>query len=178
MAPPTTEQDAHLKSLLRALLAAERDGDVRNVMHELFRYLSENPRPTIPCAAKVECAIAIDAGNECIEEIVGRMLPDQWRPHVTVATYKGIVDVIRMMQNTRPSQLALITNLLISAPEGIAGCIAVSPNTRYLLITGWSEEHIDHIKRFYEPVHISMETLRMPFDRAQLIAALEPFVNG
>jgi hypothetical protein len=102
------------------------------------------------------------------------MLPDEWRPHVTVATYAQLVDVIEMVRETLPALLVVHTNLLLSDPKhGIAGCVAVSPNTRYLVLTAWSEEHTDNLLKFYEPLHISLATLRMPFDRPQLIAALE-----
>jgi len=122
----------------------------------------------------VKCAIAIDSGNECIEEIIRTMLPDGWGPHVTVATYAQWADVIEMARNALPALLVIHTNLLFLGPEdGIAGCVAVSPNTRYLFLTAWSEENIDYLLKVFEPLHVSLGALRMPFDRAQLIAALE-----
>lgn len=35
-------------------------------------------------SVKVKCAIAFDIGSE-IEEIVRKMLPAEWRPHISVA---------------------------------------------------------------------------------------------
>jgi hypothetical protein len=123
---------------------------------------------------KMKCVIAIDSGNECIQEIVYAMLPAEWHSDVTVATYAQLTDVIEMVRNVLPAVLVIHTNLLLLDPEvGIAGCAAVSPDTRYLVLTAWSEEQIDNLLRFYELPHISLGALRMPFDKAQLIAALE-----
>src|SRR5260370_41836416 len=103
-------------------------------------------------SVKVKCAIAIDSGNDCIEEIVRTMLSDEWRPHATVATYAQLSDVIEMVRNALPALLVIHSNLLLLGPEdGIAGCAAVSPNTRYLVLTAWSEEHIDNLGQFYGP---------------------------
>jgi hypothetical protein len=122
---------------------------------------------------KVKCAIAMDSDNEPIEEIVRWMIPDEWRPHVTVAPYAQCTDVIEMVRNALPDLLVIHTNLLLLGPEdAIAGCVAVSPNTRYLLLTAWSEELVDTLRKAYEPLHISLGTLRMPFEREQFIATL------
>ena len=123
---------------------------------------------------KPKCAIAIDTGNECTEEFIRKILPYEWRPHVTLATFSRLTEVVEMVRDALPAVLILHTNLLLLGPEdAIANCVAVSPNTRYLLLTAWSEEHIDNFREFYEPLHISLGTLRMPFDGAQLIATLE-----
>lgn len=122
---------------------------------------------------KVNCAIAIDSLNEPIEGIVRWMIPDEWRPHVTVAQYAQCTDVIEMVRNALPDLLVIHTNLLLQGPgDGIAGCIAVSPNTRYLLLTAWSDELVDNFLKSYEPLHISLGTLRMPFERERFIATL------
>jgi hypothetical protein len=134
--------------------------------------------PSPENGAQVKCAIAIDSGNECIEEIVRAMLPDDWRPHVTVATYAQWTEVIEMVRDTLPDLLVIHTNLLLLGPEdGIAGCVALSPNMRYLFLTGWSEEHIETLLKLCEPLHVPLGVLRMPFDRPQLIAALKSAVD-
>ena len=123
---------------------------------------------------KVKCAVAMDSDNEAIEEIVRAMIPDEWRPHVNVAPYAQVTGVIEMVRNALPALLVIHTNLLLLGPEdGIVGCAAVSPKTRCILLTAWSEEQVDNFRKFYEPLHISLGTLRMPFERAQLIATLE-----
>lgn len=128
---------------------------------------------TLSGSMKVKCAIAIDSHNEPIEEIVRLMIPDEWRPHVTVAPYARCTDVIEMVRNALPDLLVIHTNLLLLGPEdGIAGCVAVSPNTRYLLLTAWSEEQVDSVRKSYQPLHVSLGALRMPFDREQFIATL------
>jgi len=122
----------------------------------------------------VKCAIAIDSGNESIAEIILTMLPDEWCPHVTVATYNGVNAVIAMVRNTLPDLLVIYTNLLFSRPEdGIAGCAAVSPGTRYLILHAWSDDDINSMLKLYEPLHVSVGVVRMPFERAQLIATLK-----
>jgi hypothetical protein len=124
-------------------------------------------------SVKVKCVIAID--EDCIAEIVHAMLPEEWRLHATFATGAQLTDVIEMLRQALPALLVIHTNLLVCGPEdGIAGCVAASPSTRYLFVTAWSEEHIDDLLRFCEHLHASFGVLRMPFDRAQLIAALEP----
>jgi len=122
-------------------------------------------------AIKVKCAIAIDSSNPCIGEIIREMLPAEWQPHVTVSSYSQWTDVIEMVRNALPALLVIHTNLFLLSPkDGIEHCAAVSSNTRYLFLTAWSEEHIDDLLKFCEPFHASV--LRMPFNRAQLIAAL------
>jgi len=125
-------------------------------------------------SVKAKCAIAIDSCNECVEEIIRAMLPDEWRPHVIVATYAQWADVIEMVRNALPALLVIHTNLLFLCPEdGMARCVAVSPNTRYLFLTAWSEELIDNLLKSYGSLHASLGVLRMPFERAELIAVLE-----
>jgi hypothetical protein len=122
-------------------------------------------------AVKVKCAIAIDSGNECLGEIILALLPVEWRPYVTFSTYDQWTDVIEMVRNAQPALLVVHTNLLMLSPDGIERCIAVSPNSRYLFFTAWAEEDIDHVLKAYESFPVS--ALRMPFDRAQLVAALK-----
>jgi len=164
---PGAEKEAQLKSLVDAVLTAACKPDVQNATNALFQHLSENPRPTVPGSGKVKLA-------ECVGEIVHSMLTDEWRAHVTVASYKGLTDVIRMVRDALPAVLILHANLLLTAPEGaLAGCVAVSPQTRYLVMIAWPEEGIKNLHKFYEPLHLMMQTLEMPFNRTQLIAILE-----
>jgi hypothetical protein len=125
-------------------------------------------------SVKVKCVIALDSGIDGIEEIVRLMLPDEWRPHVTFARDAQSTDLIELVRNALPALLVIHTNLFHYDPEWLAGCVAVSPNTRYLVLTSWSEERIDNLLKLCEPLHVSLEVLRTPFNRAQLIAALEP----
>ena len=121
---------------------------------------------------KVKCAIAIDSGNECFGELICRMLPDEWRPHVTVSAYSQWTDVIEMVRNALPALLVIHANLLLVKPEnGMKDCAVISPNTRYMWLTAWPEKETTPLLKFYEPLHISV--LRMPFERSELIAALE-----
>jgi len=123
-------------------------------------------------AVKLKCAIAIDSGNECIGEVIHQMLPAEWQPHITISSCSQWSDVIEMARNALPAVLVIHTNLLLLGPkDGIEGCVAVSPGTRYLLLTAWSDDIIDHLLKAYEPLPVSV--LTMPFNRAQLIAVLE-----
>ena len=124
----------------------------------------------------MKCVIAIDSGLEGIEEILRLMLPDEWRPHVTFTEAQS-TDLLELVRNALPALLVIHTNLFVFDPEWMAGCVAVSPNTRYLLLTTWSQEGIDNLLKLFEPLHVSLEVLRMPFNRAQFIAALEPPVD-
>ena len=124
----------------------------------------------------MKCVIAIDSGLEGIEEILRLMLPDEWRPHVTFTEAQS-TDLLELVRNALPALLVIHTNLFHYDPEWLAGCVAVSPNTRYLVLTSWSEERIDNLLKLCEPLHVSLEVLRMPFNRAQFIAALGPPVD-
>ena len=124
-------------------------------------------------SVKVKCVIALDSGIDGIEEIVRLMLPDEWRPHVTFTEAQS-TDLLELVRNALPALLVIHTNLFVFDPEWMAGCVAVSPNTRYLVLTSCSEERIDNLLKLCEPLHVSLEVLRPPFNRAQLIAALEP----
>ena len=119
---------------------------------------------------QVKCAIAIDSGNECMGEIILALLPAEWRSQVIVSVFDHWANVVELVRNAQPTLLFIHTNLLLLSPDGIEGCAAVSPKTRYLFLTAWSEEGIDHLLKCYEPFPVSV--LRMPFNREQLIAAL------
>ncbi len=82
-------------------------------MDELFRYLCENPRPSWPTSSKGQCAIAIDAGNECLADIFTHFLPAEWQQRMTVATYDRFTDVIRMVRDTLPALLVIHSNLIL-----------------------------------------------------------------
>ncbi|HET6175342.1 MAG TPA: hypothetical protein VFE61_00315, partial [Candidatus Sulfotelmatobacter sp.] len=85
----------------------------------------------------MKCAIAIDSNNEDFAEIVRTLFPSEWQPHVTVSTYSKWTDVIEMVRVTLPALLVIHTNLFLLSPDGIEGCVAISPNTRYLFLTAW-----------------------------------------
>jgi hypothetical protein len=125
-------------------------------------------------SVKVKCVVAFDSGIDAIEEIVRLMLPDEWRPHVKFATDAKSTDLIDLVRNALPALLVIHTNLFHYDPEWLAGCVAASPNTRYLVLSSWEKEVIDALLKPCEPLHASVEVLRTPFVRAQLIAALEP----
>jgi len=122
----------------------------------------------------VKCAVAIDLGSEVIAEIMQAWLPDEWRPHVAAVGHNRFGDVVGMVRDVQPALLIIHSNLLIAAPEGaIAACAAVSPSTRYLIMTAWQQEHIEALHKSYEALHIAIQTLRMPFNREQLNAAVK-----
>jgi hypothetical protein len=125
-------------------------------------------------SVKVKCIVALDWGIDAIEDILRLMLPDEWRPHVTFARDAIKNDLIELVRNALPALLIVHTNLFHYDPEWLAGCLAVSPNTRYLVLTSWPEDQIDDLLKLCEPHHVSLEVLRTPFNRAQFIAALEP----
>lgn len=80
-----------------------------------------------------------------------------------------------MVRKALPALLVIHTNLFAYGPAGLAGLVAVSPNTRYVLLTAsWSEKRIADLLKSCEPSNVSLEVLMMPFNRVQLIAALEP----
>ena len=174
MPQPSASDDSHLTSKVERILSgAGSDEEMQTAVDELFQFLCENPRTAATGAPKVQCAVAIDSGNECIVEIVSDLLPAEWRPRTTVAAFDGIADVIRMVRDSKPTLLVIHTNLLIRPDvKGIAGCVAVSPGTRYLIMTGWSEESVAELRKSLAPLQVPIDVLYMPFDRQQLSAAL------
>ena len=157
---------------VETILSSATDVDVRTAAGELFRYLCEKPRPAGPTSPKGQCAIAIDAGNECLVEIFSSFLPAEWQQRITIATYTGFTDVIRMVRDTLPALLVIHSNLILQSEEAIAASVAVSPGTRYLLLTAWAREPIEQLHKACAPLRISMGTLSMPFSREQFLAAL------
>jgi hypothetical protein len=116
----------------------------------------------------------MDSGNECMEEVFRMMLPDQWRTQVVAATYDNASAVIAMVRDVLPYLLVIHSNFLNMDPKGLmANCAAASPGTRYLLMTAWSDKIIDETWEALAPLNISMEILRMPFERAEFIATLK-----
>jgi hypothetical protein len=177
MMPPPTDNNAYLKCRVDTILSSESRDDVRTAMDELFRYLCETPQQAAPNSAKVQCAIAIDSGNECIGEILTSFFPSEWQQLITVAAYARFTDVIRMVRDMLPALLVIHSNLILmsvgeSFGESIAACVAVSPGTRYVLLTGWGPDTIEEVQKAYAPLGISMDALSMPFNRAELIASL------
>jgi hypothetical protein len=170
MSVPPADSDEYMRFKIETILSARSKDDEQTAMDELFRHLVENPRPV---SANLKCAFAIDSNNDAIVDIVGHMLPTEWRPFITVAGYDRFSDVIRMVRDARPALLVIHSNLLLlSVRNAIAGCVAVSPNTRYLIMTTWSAESVEQFTREYQALHISLGTLSTPFSRDELLATL------
>lgn len=158
----------------RILAAAEWDWTVRPSVEELFRFLCEHPQSPAPVPTKVQCAVAIDSGNECLLEIFSYMLRAAGRKDTTVAVYEDMLAVMRMVRDDAPALLILHSNfLVIGHLQGMAGLVAVSPGTRYLIVTGWDEEVIESMRKRLAPLQVPISVLSMPFEVHQFAAALD-----
>jgi hypothetical protein len=171
--PLPTDTNAYVTCRLNIILSSPINYDVQTATDELFRYLSDNPQMAERILPKGKCAVAIDADNECIADLVSHFLPPEWQQRITVATYDRFTDVIRVVQNTLPALLIIHSNLILLGAEGaISACVALSPGTRYLLLTAWSTEVIEQLHKSYAPLRVSLNTLAMPFSRDQFIEAI------
>jgi hypothetical protein len=127
----------------------------------------------------MKCVIVIDSSNECLVDPIRAWLPEEWRPQVTVATYDHVPAIIAMVRDLLPDLLVIHSNFLLVEPRGvIEGCAAVSPGTRFLLMTGWAGDLIDLTSKEYASLNIPVGILNMPFDKEELIAALDVRVDG
>jgi hypothetical protein len=126
----------------------------------------------------MKCVIAIDSSNECLEDPLRAWLPEEWRPQVTVATHDHVPAIIAMVRDQLPNLLIIHSNFLIMESRAVECCSAVSRGTRFVLMTGWAGEILDLTIKEYASLNIPLGILNMPFDRAELIAVLNAYVDG
>lgn len=160
--------EEYVSSRVDLILSSPSQDYVQSATDELFRYLSDK-RP-LPISLKAYCLVAIHGSDECLADIVGLIVPAELRQYVMVAICRNFTDVIRIVRHILPSVLVINSNLLILAVnKAISACVAVSPNTRYVLMTGWSPENVAEFHKVYAPLQISMATLSMPFNREEFL---------
>ena len=171
--PTPTDADPYLRNRVDTILSPASRDALRAATEELFRYLCENPQPA-EATARGKCFIAMDFGAEPLLDIFTRFLPTEWREHfATVSFFDGFASVIRMVRDTLPALLVIQSNLLnYDGVDLIATCVAVSPGTRYLLLTSWPPEAIQQLHKHYAPLWISMGILNIPCTAEEFIAAL------
>lgn len=171
MAQPATD-DAYIAQRLDTVLSHAWDEECYAALAELFQFLSQHPRRVVLRSPSVQCAVAVDSFVECILEILPTSLSPELRSHTTFAVYDGLPAVIRMLQKTAPTVLAIQTNLLLHSSElGMAACVAASPGTRYLVMTS-SEKWAEEFRKLPASLHVSVEVLLMPFDLKEFATAL------
>jgi hypothetical protein len=78
-----------------------------------------------------------------------------------------------MVRDYRPAVLFIHSNLVLSEKLVIAGCVAANASTRCVIMTAWSDDAIDQLREFYESLQISVGILKLPFERKELIDAVD-----
>jgi hypothetical protein len=137
----------------------------------IFQYLSENRSAVKPVLPRIACAVVVDPCAGPLLEMVSNSLPPDLRSGSEVRAYDHFSDVVALMQETLPALLILHSNLLIEITiEAICLLVAISPATRYLVITGWSE--IDFFRTIADVLRIHIGVLQTPFQRDEFLAAV------
>jgi hypothetical protein len=157
---------------VEAITQWPRDEWKTNVPEELLRYISANLAfPTGP-PAEMRLAVVVDSGLEPLLEFLPKWLPLEWQPKTTCRLCKGISDVVTLLREESPTSLVIHSNLFIVAgPESISVLAAVSPGTRYLVITGW-EPYIAAFQKVAECLPAPLHIIEAPFSCDQFVAAL------
>jgi hypothetical protein len=168
----TSTDDAYIAQRLDTVLAYALGEECYAALVELVQFLSLHPRKLAPDSSEHRYVVAIDTGNECLLELFGAFLPPELVSHTTLAAYRRLPDVIRMLQEQKPAVLAIHSNLLIPLGEiGIAACVAASPGTRYLIIkfTAWS---VEEFHKLSEQIQSRIDVCLMPCKREEFAAAM------
>jgi hypothetical protein len=154
------------------------DGRETNVAEELLRHLSENVASPVPLSAEMRFAIVVDSGLEPLLEFLPKMLPLEWQSKTTCRLCKRLSDVVKFVREMPPALLVIHSNLFIGAgPESISALAAVSPGTRYLVITGW-EPFVADFKRIAEYLPSPLHIIEAPFSRDQFLATLRALISA
>jgi hypothetical protein len=136
-----------------------------------FQYLSENPAALTPVLPRILCAVVVDPGAGPVMEIANALLPPELRSGSEIRACDHFSDVVVFMQQTLPALLIIHSNLLIEISiEAIGLLVAISPATRYLVITGWSE--IDFFRTIAKALRIQIHVLQTPFQPDEFVAAV------
>jgi hypothetical protein len=144
--------------------------------NSVFQYLSENPSAVTPVLPRIACAIVADPGAGPVMEIASALLPPELQSGSEIHTCDHFSDVIVLMQETLPALLILHTNLLNEISiEAICLLVAISPASRYFVITGWPE--INCFRPIANALRIQISVLQTPFQRDQFAAAVRAIVS-
>ena len=174
--PPYTGLDVTANTFdLAKAIEAVTSGDDRakkeKATHVVFQFLAENPSAVTPVLPKIDCAVVIDFGAGPVMEIVSALLPPELQSGCEIRACDHFSDVVVLMQETIPALLIIHSNLLIDISiEAIGLLVAISPATRYLVITSWSE--IGFFRAIADSLHIQIGVLRTPFQPDECLAAV------
>ena len=108
------------------------------------------------------CVLAFDSGVEPVCEICMAMLS---RLHVSATSTirDHMEDVVDFVGESAPDLLIFHSNLLCHGIEAIETLVARSPNTRYLMLTGWPESRVETVCKKFEAARAFFSVLEMPF---------------
>lgn len=119
-----------------------------------------------------QCAIAVDSGLDCLLEFLPNLVLPNWKSKTTTRLCNRLSDVVKLLRESSPAVLVITSNLLVqTGAEGISALVAVSPGTRYLVMTG-VEAFIADFQQVSECVHVPIHTVMMPFSGDEFRAAL------
>lgn len=153
------------------------DGEA-NVAEELLRHLSENVASPVPLLEDLQFAIVMDSGLEPLLEVLPKLLPLKWQLKTTCRLCSRLSDVVKFVRESPPALLVIHSNLFIMAgPESISAIAAVSPKTRYLVITGW-EPFVPLFQRVAKQLLVPLHIMLAPFSPDQFVVALSRLISA
>jgi hypothetical protein len=139
---------------------------------ELLRHLSQTLIAPAQISSEMGYAIVMDTGVEPLLEILLKWLPLEWQLKTTCRLCDRLSDVVKFMQEAPPALLVIHSNLFIPVgEEAISALVAVSPGTRYLVITG-HQPFVAPFQQVAGCLPVSVHTIIAPFSRDQFTAAL------
>jgi hypothetical protein len=150
----------------------------KNAAIELLQHLSENPHGPVSTSSEGQCAIVVDSAVECLLEIFHAWLPLESWTKTTLRLCEHLSDVVELLQESPASLLVIHSNLFVfPGAEAISALVAVSPGTRYLVMTSWPG-FIDEFSSLSRRLHVPIDTLQPPFSREEFVVALRAAETG
>jgi hypothetical protein len=139
------------------LATAEYQASRPEVM-QIYDYVCKNPRPPVDLA--MECAVVVD---EPLAPILDSFLRG-FGPHYRSVSLqpRTLAPATRLFRYAPPALLVLHSNWCISAgAEVLAIFAALSPATRYMILTGWAPPY-DMFRDVATALRISVTILGAP----------------
>jgi hypothetical protein len=139
---------------------------------ELYQYLSENPPVAAPVTSKLVCALVTDSGD-AVMEILATFVPQHLQSRTITRPYDRLSDAVNLFRESPPALLVIHSNLILTSSgiEEISALVAVSPGTRYLVVTGWTD--IDIFRKVSDDLRVRIDVMQMPCSRGDFAAAVE-----
>jgi hypothetical protein len=145
----------------------------RAASKKLLQYISGN-RPAPPqVPSEVQCAIVLDSGSDCLVPMFKAWLPPELQETAIARVCDHLSSVAKILRESAPALLITHSNLFVgSGEEAISALVAVSPGTRYLVVTAVLK-FTENFRSLSDILGVPIDVLEAPFPREQFVTAVQ-----